>query len=505
MTKFMVNIDNSLIMREESDDGRKIKHVFLMRDPLDMIASWNAKVDVHHEQCSLIGTDFPDMLSLYCQLKSKQLNPIVIDSNLLKEHPREILSELCTQLDIPFYEEQLSWPVGPKPSIDGLWASYWYDKVHKSTGFATSSSKIDESTNENNDKKYPVFDAEQICVYRDALPFYESLRRYSIGFDSLNPGSSCSPKGSTLLLSQSLSHKRLSDPRNADILVWVGDRLLPREMAKVSVFDSAVQGGDAVWEGLRVYNSTIFKLEEHLQRLLDSAKALAFSNIPSLEFIRNSIFRTLAANGMRDSTHIRLTLTRGPKSTSSMNPSFNIFGTNLIVLPEWKPICGPTTYDNEKGISLVTASGRRNSPQCVDSKIHHCNLINNILPKIQANLANCADALMLDPEGYVSETNATNIFMIKHGIVYTPHADFCLPGITRGVVMEIIPVIEKRLSLAEFHTADEVFTTGSMGEITKVVCIDGRNIGDGSYKGEITSKIRIAFRELTDTIGVPFP
>jgi branched-subunit amino acid aminotransferase/4-amino-4-deoxychorismate lyase len=111
-----------------------------------------------------------------------------------------------------------------------------------------------------------------------------------------------------------------------------------------------------------------------------------------------------------------------------MNPSFNIFGTNLIVLPEWKPICGPTTYDNEKGISLVTASGRRNSPQCVDSKIHHCNLINNILPKIQANLANCADALMLDPEGYVSETNATNIFMIKHGIVYTPHADFCLPG-----------------------------------------------------------------------------
>jgi branched-subunit amino acid aminotransferase/4-amino-4-deoxychorismate lyase len=111
-----------------------------------------------------------------------------------------------------------------------------------------------------------------------------------------------------------------------------------------------------------------------------------------------------------------------------MNPIFNMFGTNLIVLPEWKPIGDPTTYDNEKGISLVTASGRRNSPQCVDSKIHHCNLINNILPKIQANLANCADALMLDPEGYVSETNATNIFMIKHGIVYTPHADFCLPG-----------------------------------------------------------------------------
>ena len=208
----------------------------------------------------------------------------------------------------------------------------------------------------------------------------------------------------------------------------MGDRLLPREAGKVSVLDSAVQGGDAVWEGVRIYSGRVFKLEEHLERLQDSAKAMAFQNIPSRDFIRTCIFRTLAANGMRDSAHIRLTLTRGAKITSSMNPKFNIFGTNLIVLPEWKPVGDPATYDNAKGVSLITATNRRNSPQYVDSKIHHCNLINNILPKIQANYANAADALMLDHEGFVSETNATNVFMVKNGIVLTPHGDSCLPG-----------------------------------------------------------------------------
>jgi branched-subunit amino acid aminotransferase/4-amino-4-deoxychorismate lyase len=169
----------------------------------------------------------------------------------------------------------------------------------------------------------------------------------------------------------------LSDPRNADLLAWVGDRLLPREQAKVSVFDSAVQGGDAVWEGLRVYDGRVFKLEEHLQRLADSAKAMDFKHVPTTEYIRRAVFRTLAANAMRDDAHIRLTLTRGAKITSSMNPAFNIFGTNLIILPEWKPVGNAATYDNSSGIKLITAANRRNGPQCVDSKIHHCNLINN--------------------------------------------------------------------------------------------------------------------------------
>jgi branched-subunit amino acid aminotransferase/4-amino-4-deoxychorismate lyase len=170
----------------------------------------------------------------------------------------------------------------------------------------------------------------------------------------------------------------LSDNRNIDILVWIGDRLYPRELARVSVLDSSVQGGDAVWEGLRIYNRKIFKFDNHLDRLIESAHTLAFKNVPSRRFIQNAVFRTLQVNGMFDGVHIRMTLTRGVKLTSSMNPVFNAFGTTLIILPEWKPSAGgPATYDNEQGISLITATNRRNPPQCLDSKIHHNNLLNN--------------------------------------------------------------------------------------------------------------------------------
>mmetsp|Transcript_19557 Transcript_19557/g.49736 ORF Transcript_19557/g.49736 Transcript_19557/m.49736 type:complete len:186 (-) Transcript_19557:428-985(-) len=169
--------------------------------------------------------------------------------------------------------------------------------------------------------------------------------------------------------------------------------------------------------------------------------------------IREAVFQTLAANGMRDGAHIRLTLSRGEKTTSSMNPIFNVHGCTLIVLAEWKPVVSAATYDNAAGISLITAANRRNPPACVDSKIHHNNLINNILPKIQANHAGAADAILLDLEGFVAETNACNLFLVKQGHLLTPHADHCLPGITRETVMKLaeclgIAVVERRISLA---------------------------------------------------------
>ncbi|CAN6926824.1 unnamed protein product [Brassica oleracea] len=275
-------------------------------------------------------------------------------------------------------------------------------------------------------------------------------------------------------------------------------------MAKVSVFDSVVQGGDSVWEGLRIYKGKIFKLEEHLDRLFDSAKALAFENVPSREEIKEAIFRTLITNGMFDNTHIKLSLTRGKKVTSGMSPAFNRYGCTLIVLAEWKP----AVYDNDGGIVLMTATTRRNSPNNLDSKIHHNNLLNNILAKILNN-ANAADAVMLDKDGYVSETNATNTFMVKKGRVLTPHADYCLPGITRATVME--PVVnenlvleERRISLSEFHTADEVWTTGTMGELSPVMKIDGRVIGDGKV-GPVTRTLQNAYKKLTEDSGVLIP
>ena len=171
-----------------------------------------------------------------------------------------------------------------------MWAEYWYDSVHKSTGFGTPITATSAETSSGMTTLSPL----QLAAYRECLPFYELLRRHAIGVHPLNPGSSSTE---LFLPGQSSSPRNplalLADTRNADILAWVGDRLRPRESAKVSVFDSAVQGGDAVWEGLRVYNGFIFKLEEHLQRLFDSAKALDFQGVPPKEYIIKAIVCTL--------------------------------------------------------------------------------------------------------------------------------------------------------------------------------------------------------------------
>ena len=288
------------------------------------------------------------------------------------------------------------------------------------------------------------------------------------------------------------------DKRNENIKVWIDGTLYHRNEAKISVFDSLCQGGDAVWEGLRVYNGKVFCIDEHLNRLLESAKSMAFEKVPEIAYIKDAIFTTLKANKMFDETHIRLTLTRGEKITSGMNPKLNQKGCTLIILAEWKP----SIYSGKK-LKLVTANIRRNSPLCLDSKIHHNNLINNILAKIEANNANVDDAIMLDLYGFVAETNATNIFMIKNGTLYTPFADACLPGITRGLIIKIcqennIPVFEKNISVTELYNADQVFTTGTMGELAQVVEIDKRIINDN---GLILDKLKKLFKIRTESSG----
>lgn len=298
---------------------------------------------------------------------------------------------------------------------------------------------------------------------------------------------------------------QLFDKRNREIKVFIGGKLYPREEAKVSVFDSSVQGGDAVWEGLRIYKGNIFCFDRHFKRLQESAKSLMFSDVPSFEYVRDAVFDTLKANDMYDGVHIRLTLTRGEKLTSGMDPRLNTKGSCLIVLAEWKnPV-----YDNQKGIKLFTSGIRRNSPSFLDSKIHHNNLLNNILAKIQANIAGADDALMLDDNGFVAETNATNLFMSKEGILFTPEADACLPGITRGLVLEIasvagIKTIIKNISLTDFYNADEVFTTGTMGELTPVYEIDGRSIENKS-RSEILKMLKVEYDKMKYSLGEKIP
>jgi branched-chain amino acid aminotransferase len=292
------------------------------------------------------------------------------------------------------------------------------------------------------------------------------------------------------------------DERNRDLIVNVNGRLTHRDEAAVNPFDSAVQGGDAVWEGLRVYGGRIFRLDEHLARLRRSARALAFESVPSDEEIITEIRRTLQANGMTDGVHIRLTLTRGVKITSGMDPRLNQSGPTLIVLPEHKP----PVYDSS-GITLITSSVRRTAPDSLDPKIHHNNLLTSILAKIEANVAGVDDALMLDHRGFVAETNATNVFLVAEGVLGTPSAAACPEGITRGAVLELaaeagIECVVGDYSLTQLHTADELFVTGTMGGIAPVTSLDGRRIGDGS-PGPVTARLTKLLAELAASTGTP--
>ena len=292
------------------------------------------------------------------------------------------------------------------------------------------------------------------------------------------------------------------DERNRDLIVNVGGRLTHRDEAAVSPFDSVVQGGDAVWEGLRLHNGRIFRLTEHLARLRRSAHALAFESVPSAEEITDQLRRTLAANEMTDGVHVRLTLTRGVKVTSGMDPRLNQSGPTLIVLAEFKaPVYASS------GISLITSSVRRPPQDTLDPKIHHNNLLPSILAKIEANVAGADDALMLDHRGFVAETNATNVFFLAGGVLGTPTAAACPEGITREVVLELaasagIGCAVGDYSLVHLYTADEVFVTGTMGGIAPVLKIDGRVIAAGQ-PGPVTGKLTDLLADLTATTGTP--
>jgi branched-chain amino acid aminotransferase len=314
------------------------------------------------------------------------------------------------------------------------------------------------------------------------------------------------------------------DERNRDLIVNVGGRLSHRDEAGVSPFDSVVQGGDAVWEGLRLTDGRIFALEEHLARLRRSAHALGFASVPRDEEIVAELRRTLAANSMRTGVHIRLTLTRGVKVTSGMDPRLNVSGPTLIVLAEFKD----PVYD-QSGIALITSSVRRHAPDSLDPKIHHNNLLTSILAKIEANVAGADDAVMLDGRGFIAETNATHLFMVfpraardTSGVggvggvggvagaaggvtLATPTTVACPEGITRSTVLGLaasagIGCVEGDYTLTQLYNAAEVFVTGTMGGLAPVVSVDGRAIGDGTV-GPVTKQLTELYAHLTGTTG----
>ena len=291
------------------------------------------------------------------------------------------------------------------------------------------------------------------------------------------------------------------DERNRHLIVNINGQLVDREKAGISPFDSAVQGGDAVWEGLRLYGGRIFKLNEHLDRLARSARALSFAEIPPREKIIEEIKRTLIANKMSDGVHIRLTVTRGVKITCGMDPRLNQSEPTLIVLAEHKvPVYAKT------GLTLITSKIRRPPREVLDARIHHANLLNSILAKIEANNAGADDALMLDTRGFVAETNATHVFIVRNGDLATSRVLACPEGITRATVIEIcaaetIRCVETDLSLVDVYGANEMFCTGTMGELAAVIKLDNRQIGDGKV-GPMTKRLSDLYAKRTATEGV---
>lgn len=293
------------------------------------------------------------------------------------------------------------------------------------------------------------------------------------------------------------------NPRNADILVNINGELVHRDRAGVSPFDSSVQNGDAVWEGLRIYDGRIFRLERHLDRLLKSASMLAYQGVPTREHIKSELWRTLDANRMRDGVHIRLTLSRGVKYTSGLDPRVNVGRCALFILAEHKA----PVYD-KAGLRLITAQHRRPPANVLDQRIHSCNQLTSILAKMEASAAGADDALMLDTRGYLAETNATHIFIVAGAAVHTSTTAACPEGITRATVLELcardgVEAHERDITPGELAAADEMFCTGTMGELAPVVELDGRPVGAGAI-GPITTRLSEAYQTLTRTEGERF-
>jgi branched-chain amino acid aminotransferase len=265
-----------------------------------------------------------------------------------------------------------------------------------------------------------------------------------------------------------------------ELQVYVGDRVLPVSQAGVSVFDAGFQSGDAVWEGLRVYQGRVLRLEQHLRRLEESAHALRIRLPYDADGFARAVRETLEANGFVDDTHIRLMVSRGSRSTSGMDPRNAPPVGTTVVIAEHKPVALEPEPQR-----LRTASIRRPHPQFVDSSIHHANQLNSILARLEILDEPGIDAtLMLDASGYVAEADTANLFCVSRGAVRTPLATSCLHGITRAAVLDLsrgagYPTTEEQLTLFDVYNADEVFLTGTVCELVPVVSLDGRQVGSG--------------------------
>ncbi|MFT6967212.1 MAG: branched-chain amino acid aminotransferase [Marivirga sp.] len=293
------------------------------------------------------------------------------------------------------------------------------------------------------------------------------------------------------------THNALPDKRNESIKIYVNGEFLPRQEAKISVFDSGYLVGDGIWEGIRLHHGKLVFIDDHLARMWQAAKATGIKLPWSQEELIAKIQETIRINEMDDEVHIRVMVTRGIKKTPSQDPRLTISGPNLVIIAEHKKA---SEESREKGVTLFTSTIRRGSPDYLDPKLNCHSKLHEVQALMQAIEAGADEALMLDLHGFVCTCNATNFFMIRGEEVWTSTGQYCMNGITRSKVIAVcnklgIVCREKDFSLYDVYSADEAFVTGTFGGLTPVTKIDGKQIGEGNY-GPFTRKLNKLYQSL---------
>ena len=298
------------------------------------------------------------------------------------------------------------------------------------------------------------------------------------------------------------THDAEDDARNEHIKIYVNGDIVPRNEAKVSVYDSGFMLGDGMWEGMRLYNSKWAFFDEHMDRLFGSCKAVSLDIGMDRQGIADALKKTAEANNMTSDAHCRLMVTRGVKAKPFQHPSLSRTGPTIVIIIEHSK---PADNVQTKGIRLATVPQVRGLPMSQDAKFNSHSKLNCVIACLQAEQAGADEGLMLDPHGFVNTTNACNFFIVKKGEVWTSTGDYCMNGVTRQKVIDLcrannIPVFEKNYSLYEAYSADEAFLTGTFGAQVPVAEIDGKKIGDNDRP--VMNRIRMLYKDLiAENIG----
>ena len=286
------------------------------------------------------------------------------------------------------------------------------------------------------------------------------------------------------------------------MIIYIDGKYLPKEEAHISVFDHGFLYGDGVFEGIRAYNGRVFRLQEHLDRLYDSARTIDLKVPVPKEEMAGIILEVLRRNKLTNG-YIRPLVTRGVGDLG-LDPRKCPIASVIVIAVEWGAMYGDLY---EKGLKAITVSVRRNPAEALPPNVKSLNYLNNILGKIEANYKGGDEAIFFDTNGYMSEGSGDNIFIVKNGVIFTPPTLNNLRGITRAVVLEIakshgLTLVEQNLGYYDMYSADEVFVTGTAAEVAPIVLIDGRTIGTGK-PGPVTRQLMAAFRTVTETEGTP--